>query len=327
VSEDTFVDATDHPLFEMLSTLANPEMTAYQVKYVLQWSLLVHGRAYAEIVRVDGRVMALWPLDATSMAVDRDKTGRKRWTYRAGAATYVWLFDASAPPILELTSETPLTRCREIIGTAIATQQFVGKFFANYAKPAGVLSAAGQISQESADRLKDYWSTNYGGSKNVGKVPVLEGGLTFTPIQMNNDDAQMSETWRTLNEQIAGAFRVPVWKIGDLSKANYSNMEAGELSYITSTLDPLFENWEEALKRDLLTARQFNQFTMSFDRRALVRNDLASLNASLQSGIQNGYISQNEARKAIGLNPIAGGDSYMVNSALQPIGAKEPNVA
>ena len=107
---------------------------------------------------------------------------------------------------------------------------------------------------------------------------MLEQGLTFTPISMENDSAQLNETLRTINEQIAGAFRVPPWKIGDLSKANYSNMESGELSYVTSTLDPLFENWEEALRRDLLTSRQFNQYTVQFDRQALVRNDIKSLN-------------------------------------------------
>ncbi len=69
------------------------------------------------------------------------------------------------------------------------------------------------------------------------------------------------------------------------------------------------------------------QFSVTFNRQALVRNDVRSLNASLQSGIQNGYLSQNEARKAIGLNPIPGGDTYMVNSALAPVAGKEPNAA
>ena len=112
-----------------------------------------------------------------------------------------------------------------------------------------------------------------------------------------------------------------------MDATNYSNMESGELSYITDSLDPWFENWEEALRRDLLTIRQYGAFTVAFDRQALVRNDVRALSASLQSGIQNGYLSQNEARKALGLNPIPDGDTYMVNSALAPVGAREPNVA
>jgi HK97 family phage portal protein len=324
---DTFIDAVDHPLFEILSVLSNPEQTAYMVKHFLQWQLLLYGRAFAEIVRVDGRVEALWPLESSAMKVDRDALRRKRWTYSGAGQQYVWTFDSSAPPILELVSETPITRCRELLGTALAMQQYLAKFFLNGARPAGILQTDGKVSDDTVIRLRDYWAANYGGSKNAHKVPVLDSGLKFEPISMSNDDAQMTETLRALNEQIAGAFRVPIWKIGDLSKANYSNMESGELAYVTGALDPLFELWEEALRRDLLTSRQFNLYTIQFDRQALVRNDIKSLNASLQSGIQNGFLSQNEARKAIGLNPIDGGDTYMVNTALAPISGREPNVA
>ena len=138
----------------------------------------------------------------------------------------------------------------------------------------------------------------------------------------------MNETLRTINEQVAGCFRIPPWKIGDTSKTSYSNMEAGELSYLVDSLDPWFALWEESLRRDVLTTRQYGSFTIQFDRQALIRNDVKSLNASLQSGIQNGYLSPNEARKAIGLNPIPGGDVYRVNQALAPTaGGKEPNVA
>jgi hypothetical protein len=56
---------------------------------------------------------------------------------------------------------------------------------------------------------------------------------------VDNERSQLTETQQAINAMIAGAFRVPTWKIGDLTKANYSNMEAGELAYVTSTLDPL----------------------------------------------------------------------------------------
>jgi phage portal protein BeeE len=98
-------------------------------------------------------------------------------------------------------------------------------------------------------------------------------------------------------------------------------MEAGELSYITDSLDPWFELWEESLRRDVLTTRQFGSYTVQFDRSALVRNDVKSLYDSLSRGIQNGFLSQNDARRALNLNPIPDGNVYMVNSALRPVGA------
>jgi HK97 family phage portal protein len=321
VAEDTYVDAVDHPLYEILAALPNPEQTAYEVKHALQWQLLLYGRAFAEIVRVDQRIVALWPLASEYMTVDRTASRQKRWTYRAGGTPVTWLFDPSQPPIFELMMPTPITHCREAIGSALALQTYTGSFFKNNARPAGVLQTAGMIDPKTAERLRDQWAQNQGGAHNRGKVPVLEGGLTFTAIQMENDSAQLNETMKALSTAICGSFRVPPWKAGLMESTNYSNMESGENAYVTSTLDPYFEAWEEALRRDVLTSRQYGQFTIQFDRQALVRNDVKSLHDSLCQGVQNGLYSQNDARKALGLNPIPDGDRYLINSALQPVGA------
>jgi HK97 family phage portal protein len=255
------------------------------------------------------------------MTVDRTERRQKRWTYTAGRAPVTWLFDPSAPPILELTMPTPITHCRDIIGSALALQQYTATFFKNNARPAGVLQSAGKIDPLTGERLREQWALNYGGSANRGKVPVLDQGLTFEPISSTNDEAQLTELQRSLNEQIAGAFRVPVSKIGDLSKANYSNMEVSEQVYVTSTLDPYFVAWELALRRDILTTRQYGQYSVLFDRAALTKNDTKALHTSLAQGIQNGFYSQNDARRKLGENPIPDGDRYLMNSALQPVGA------
>jgi HK97 family phage portal protein len=337
---DTFVDAIDHPLFEILNSLWNPEMTAFQAKHYMQWQLLTYGRAYAEIVRDAGRVVAMWPLDAARMYVTRDPATRiKQWHYSGGvtsfagaeglvsaggptsaAKMFTWPFDASMPPILELTMETPINRCREIIGTALGLQQYIAKFFANGAKPSGVLKTAAGLTATQTQDLRDNFMAGYSGSANRGRVPVLTGDVTFTPMSQNNDDSQMNQTLKALSMAICGAFRIPPWKAGLMESTTYSNMESGELTYVTSVLDPLFEAWEEALRRDVLTVRQYNAYSVTFDRGSLVRNDVKNLYPSLSQGIQNGFLSQNDARKALGLNPIPNGDVFMMNSALQPVG-------
>jgi HK97 family phage portal protein len=331
VAEDTYVDAVNHPLYEILYALPNPEQTAFQVKSALMWSLLTYGKAYAEIVRQDGRVSALWPLDARLMRVDRTPARIKRWRYDSGGQTYTWLFDASQPPIFELVHETPISRCRELIATALALQQFTAKFFANEGRPSGVLQLQGPMNQAISDRLGAQWRALFGsgGTQRRG-IAVLDSGAEFKPIAPHNDESQLNETWAALNQMIAGAFRVPTWKVGDLSKTSYANMEAGALDYVTSTLDPFFQLWEDAIRRDLLTTRQYSQYQIVFDRSALLRSDTKSLHDSLATGRNTGYLSANDCRRALGLNPIpdAEADAYLVNSALVPIGApREPTVA
>jgi HK97 family phage portal protein len=320
IAEDTYIDATDHDLYEILGTLPNPEQTAYGFKYQMMFDLLMHGRAFAEIVRVEGRVVALWRLDPRQIRVDRDEQRRKRWTfsgYRGEAMT--WIFNASTPPIFELTQETPLIRCRDLIGNALALQTYAGKYFANGATPAGALLIPQQLNEQARKSLRDSWLGRFRGAERSHGVAILDGDVKYQPFASENDKSQMNETVLTINTAIAGTFRVPTWKIGDLSKATYSNMEYGSIDYVSSTLDPYFQCWEDAIRRDLLTNRQYNQFSVTFDRSALIRSDVQSQHAALATGIQAGFYSQNDARRALGLNPIPDGDTYMVNSALVPI--------
>ena len=120
------------------------------------------------------------------------------------------------------------------------------------------------INEGRRERLRDTWRATFGQSgTNRRGVAVLDGGLEFKPIAMENDSAQLNETLRSLNMQIAGIFRVPPWKVGDMTNATYSNMEAGELAYITSTLDPYFEVLGTALQRDVLSTRQYGAYTIT----------------------------------------------------------------
>ena len=181
---DTYEDARDHPLYELLHDLPNPELTSLSV-----------------LARADVAAPALWPRlcgnrprrrphrgplaarDA-AMRVDRDEQRRKRWTYSRGGTPVTWLFDPSQPPILELTMPTPITHCREAIGSALALQAYVGKFFANEARPGGVLQAPGAISddgrQPPASALEEHLRRR---RRNRRGVAVLDQGLEFKAIQ------------------------------------------------------------------------------------------------------------------------------------------------
>jgi hypothetical protein len=52
-------------------------------------------------------------------------------------------------------------------------------------------------------------------------------------------------------------------------------------------------------RRDLLTNRQYNQYSVTFDPSALIRSDVQSQHASLAIGIQAGFYSQNDARRPV----------------------------
>jgi HK97 family phage portal protein len=323
VAADTFVDAVEHPLWEILHDLANPEVTAFDTKRQMQADLLLHERAYAEIVRVDGVVTALWRLDPERVTVDRDEARRKRWRYTDDRGqAHTWAFSASTPPIFELSHPSPIRHCRELIATALALQRYVGAFFGNGARIGGLLLTDIDLDEQQQDQLGRSFSQTYAGTENSWRTAVLAGGLKYQPIAAPNDAAQLNETMQTIATQIAAAFRLPPWKMGITEKTSYSNLEQGAIDYATGTLDPLFTCWEHAIRRDLLTTRQYGSYEVTFDRSTLIRADVKSLHEALARGRDAGFYSANDVRRKLGENPIPadhGGDRYLVNGNLTPM--------
>lgn len=322
--DDRHEDATEHVLWELLRDLPNPETTAYQFRYELQRDLLAYSRAYAEIIRKpSGEVAQLWRLDPRHMVVTRDGLNRKQYEYRIpnGSPIY-WTFHPDRPPILELTHESPIRRCRELIGLAYALELFAAKFFANGARVSGLLEVPPGFSELAKKNLRESFADLFGGAKNAHKVPVLEAGATFKPISAPNNEAQFNETRKLVRTMIAGVHRVPPHKIGDLERSTFSNIEHQSIEYVGDALDPFFVAWEQAIRRDLLTTRQYPRYEVLFDRDALIRADIGARANALRLLRQDGLYSANDIRKKLGENPIAaeeGGDLYLINGNMVPM--------
>ena len=323
-SDGGHADAVDHPMWEILADLPNPEMTAYQFRAELQRSLLTHRRAYAEIVRNGrGDIVALWPLQARYMTVTRDALTRKVYTYTVPSkAAQTWTFHPSVPPLFELTHVSPIDQCRDLIGLAAALDTFGASFFANGARPSGTLEVPAGVTlpTETRDRMREAFTKLYSGASNAGRVVLTEGGAKFSAITIANNEAQYNETRKFIRTLIAGVFRMPPHKIGDLERATFSNIEQQSIDYVTGTLDPFLVAWEQAIRRDLLTTRQFPGYVAVFDRAALIRADVKSQFDAFAVARQNGWMSANDILRELGRNAIPGedGSAYLVNGNMIP---------
>lgn len=317
-------DADSHPLWELLHDLPNPEMTAAEFRAQMTRQLLQHERAYAEIVRrPNGAVQAIWPLESDRMQIKRDRLNRKVYVYTVdGGAPLTWTFDADRPPLLELRHPSPIHQCRDLIGLALAIDMYGGKFFANGARLSGLLMSKTGLKPNQKQSLREAFAQMYGGVQNAHRVGVLEGDLEFKPLTSPNDEAQYHESRKLVRSLIAGAFRVPSHKINDLDRATFSNIEAQDRDYVNSGLDPYLVLWEQALRRDLLTTRQYPRYTALFDREALIQADAQSRAMGFAQGRQNGWYSVDDIRQKLGENPIGaakGGDLYQMNGNMVPL--------
>jgi hypothetical protein len=91
-----------------------------------------------------------------------------------------------------------------------------------------------------------------------------------------------------------------------LDRATFSNIEQQSLEFVMHTMTPWAERWEASIGSELLL--EGDDLEVEFDFANLMRGDAASRSAYYQSGIQNGWLTRNEARVAENLNPLEGLD-------------------
>lgn len=319
--------AVDHSLYFLLHDEPNPEMTSFVFRETLMTHLLLYGNCYCQIIR-DGRgqVTALYPLMPNQMSVDRDEKGQLYYTYlRSGeeadtmkkGTVYLLPEDVLHIPALGfdgLVGYSPIAMAKNSIGMGLACEEYGAKFFANGAAPSGVLEHPGTI--KDITRLRESWNAIYGGSKNAGKVAILEEGMHYSPISISPNEAQFLETRKFQVDEIARIFHVPPHMIGDLERSTFSNIEQQSLEFVKYTLNPWVCRWEQALTKSLLSPKEKREYCIKFNVDGLLRGDYQSRMNGYAVGRQNGWMSANDIRELENMDKISeeqGGDLYLVN--------------
>lgn len=178
-------------------------------------------------------------------------------------------------------------------------------FFANGSRPGGVLTAPGNISQETADRLKSQWEENYTG-ENAGKTAILGNGLKYEALTATPKDAELIEQLRWTAEVVCSTFHVPPYKLGIGAVPANSNVEGLNLEYYTQCLQILIEAAELCLDEGLETPANFGT---EFDTDNLLRMDTAALMKAMTDGTGAGILKLDEARAKLGVGKMEGGDT------------------
>ena len=311
--------AIEHPIYYLLHSEPNPEMTSFVFRETLMSHLLLWGNAYAQIIRDGrGRVLGLYPLLPNRMSVNRNNQGELVYQYEKDGQTYfLRSYEVLHIPGLGfdgLIGYSPIAMAKNAIGMAIATEEYGAKFFANGANPGGVLEHPGVVKDPA--RIRESWNAVYQGSSNAHRVAVLEEGMKFQSIGIPPEQAQFLETRKFQINEIARIFRIPPHMIGDLEKSSFSNIEQQSLEFVMYTLDPWVVRWEQAIQRALFTENEKRQYFVKFNVDGLLRGDYQSRMNGYAVGRQNGWLSANDIRELENLNRIPedlGGDLYLIN--------------
>ncbi len=318
----------DHPLYYLLHDEPNPEMTSFVFRETLMSHLLIWGNAYAQIIRDgSGRVLGLYPLLPDKMEVERDENGRLYYVYTRNSdenpnfegygRVYLRQEDVLHIPGLGfdgLVGYSPIAMAKNAVGMTMACEEYGASFFENGATPGGVLEHPGVLKDPA--KVRESWHSVYGGSRNSGKVAVLEEGMKYQQIGIPPEEAQFLETRKFQINEIARLYRIPPHMIGDLDKSSFSNIEQQSLEFVKYTLDPWVIRWEQSLQKSLFLPQEKKQYFVKLNVDGLLRGDYQSRMTGYSIGRQNGWLSSNDIREMENMNLIPdseGGNLYLIN--------------
>src|SRR3712207_6380754 len=146
-------------------------------------------------------------------------------------------------------------------------------FFKGGGNLAGILKANAPLTTEKKKTLKNSWNQAFSTNGNPNVVAILDADLSFQSISVNPSDAQLLESRQYNVVDICRFFGVSPVKAFDLSKSSYNTIEQMQLAFLTDTLQPLLEKFEEEFERKLYKPSERESIDVRFDTAALLRAD------------------------------------------------------
>ena len=312
--------ATDRQLYSMLHDEPNEYMTSFTFREILQGHLLTRGNAYAEIGwdRATETPETLFPLRPDRMRIDFD--GKQVW--------YVYTMPSGEQRKLQpwqvlhipgygfdgFQGYDPLTLHRRPLRMARTQEQFGSQFFENGSTLSGVIQHPGpqKLTENAVKMMRKSWEQMHQGLSNSHKVAILQEGVTFKEIGIPPENAQFLESRNFQVLEIARILHIPPHMLAHLSDATFSNIEHMGIEFVKYTMDPWFKRWEQEIHRKLLTKEERKRYFAEFLVDGLLRGDTQARYQAYATGRQWGWLSPNDVRNMENMNPIEGGDIYLI---------------
>ncbi|MGA2501719.1 MAG: phage portal protein [Tepidisphaeraceae bacterium] len=337
--------AFEHDYYDLLAIEPNDEMSRQTFLKAFLCHCLAWGNGFAEIQRDGGNnVLAIWPRNPGKTECRRLATGLhldpapwRPFPVNLPADTLVYLTtdglddmdhggdsenrasvqrvipqeDMLHVPGLSFDGRVGTSTVwlvRQTLGLALTTEKFGAKYFANYARPGGVLELPMNIRPEDRQQAKQSWMEAQGG-ENSNRIAVMPPGFKWQPMSNNPQEAQSTETRAYIRNEIASIFHIPVRLVGDTSKGSKTSTEQENQELLDYTLSPWMSaiklEWKRKLFGNTGVGRTpKNRFFVDFDITGMLRGDAASREKFNASGKQWGYLNTNDIHALEGLNPI-----------------------
>ncbi len=245
---------TDHPLLHLLQIRPNETQTPAEYKKSQEVNRLLDGNAYSYIGvnPKTGRPDILLPLAPSLVNPVFDDQQHLHYLYTDPIAGKV--YDLLPCQVIHykaftrngVTGVSPLTYARGVIAKDQAAKAYERALYNNGGRPSGVLYTDSDLSGLSdtvdsngqkiskKELVRRAWEKVHAGGDNAFRTAVLDLGLKYQPIAMNNTDAQFVESNDITIADIARYFGVPLHVLMS-GKQSYESNVQNRVEFIQTT--------------------------------------------------------------------------------------------
>jgi HK97 family phage portal protein len=316
-----------------------PNYTAGDYFGDLTASMLVEGNFFVDVFPHIFDPLVLTPLDPARVKVKPgnlydilDEHGRVVAEDRT-SSTILHGWWLRLPGMLRGIS--PLEALRRGISSAIAAEEFAGRFFGQGAALSFGVEVPGTLTTEQKEDLKKDLRAKYQGLRNSHAIAVLGGGAKFvSDLAPTPEQAQMLDTRKFSVEDLCRPYGIPPGMAG--------SQQPGASSYASRYVDRAMFRDDAVLKFSSKLERQHARLlqvpenikepgatvSMRFNLDWIARTDLLERYQAHKEGVTGGFITPNEARALEDLPPATGGDQLYMQQQMVPIGTQpQPEAA
>lgn len=255
----------------VLSVMSNTTLSALNLKRSMLKDLILRGNAYAIINRI-GEDVELEYIPVDYVTPKKDSTG---YYFEVQSFSTDVLGEKFEKRIVDYADMFVLIRNNKfnsIIGKGLldyaalsldmATEEsnYMSNMFKNGISAKAMLMAKNGLKGGIKEKLKNDLLKFYSGSKNAGKMLVLEGDYTLANLSLTPSDMKLIENKNFTITDIARYLNIPKHLLNiDRQQGTYSNITQERLQLLQNTLLPYVITIETACNQKLLTEDEINQ--------------------------------------------------------------------
>lgn len=316
-------DVVTNQSSDVLINNPNDNMHGFDFINKMEVSRNETGNAYAIIFRdIRMQVEKIIPIDSTYVTPFINQDDDTLWYQVKGTGGTYYFHNMNVLHIKHITGNSrwvglnPLDILKNTLSYDKAVQEFSlsemqkkESFFLTYGA-----NVSKEKRQEVVDNFREFYNEN-------GGILFREPGVEINAIEKKYFASDTIKSEKITRSRVANVFNMPVSFLNDTEGQSYSSNEQMMIQFVQMTLTPIVRQYENEFNRKLLTTNDRLQgLYFKFNLGGLLRGDTDTRQKFYQSGIRNGWLKQDEARRFEDLPPEGGNANKLwVSGDLYPI--------